>query len=215
MQSSRVATPADVPVDDKSAEAHILPKANIERMVVASLPPSSKSSLESKILLQHLASEFLTFVTSEADATSKAAQRRVITCEDVFRAFHNLGLARYAGALADFSPESNLSRQQSNSNLSDPGRMPKRSISEAEDLPFEASSGFGIKRQHKIDGSGIFDNALPLAQKPPFATMGSFGEACHLEPFDADLIAFASSTESVPLSFMEALVDSLEDEFFS
>lgn len=56
---------------DKAVEAHILPKANIDRMVIASLPPGSKSSIDSKVVLQYLASEMLAFVTSEADAVSK------------------------------------------------------------------------------------------------------------------------------------------------
>lgn len=56
---------------DKAVEAHILPKANIDRMVIAALPPGSKTSIDSKVVLQYLASEMLAFVTSEADAVSK------------------------------------------------------------------------------------------------------------------------------------------------
>jgi len=54
-----------------TSEAHILPMASIDRMVGTSLPFGSKSSVESKLVLQQLASEFLAFVTSEADAISK------------------------------------------------------------------------------------------------------------------------------------------------
>ena len=60
--------------EDK-AEAHILPKANIDRMIIASLPLASKTSRESKIILQYLASEFLAFIASEADSVSKVWPR--------------------------------------------------------------------------------------------------------------------------------------------
>lgn len=56
---------------EEKTEAHVLPKANIDRMVNASLPLAYKTSMESKVILQYLASEFLAFIASEADSVSK------------------------------------------------------------------------------------------------------------------------------------------------
>jgi histone H3/H4 len=63
--------------EKEKAEAHILPKANIDRMVVASLPVATKTSMESKVILQYLASEFLAFIASEADSVSKVCAARL------------------------------------------------------------------------------------------------------------------------------------------
>ncbi|KAJ1617866.1 histone-fold-containing protein, partial [Pavlovales sp. CCMP2436] len=76
-----------------------LPKANVDRMVSASLPLGSKTSIEAKVVVQHLASEFVAFVTSEADAVSKARGDRCITSEHLIQAFENLGLGQYAASL--------------------------------------------------------------------------------------------------------------------
>ncbi|KAJ1622319.1 hypothetical protein T492DRAFT_846385 [Pavlovales sp. CCMP2436] len=71
-------------------------------MVTASLPLGSKTSIEAKVVVQHLASEF---VTSEADAVSKAQGDRCITSGQFIQAFENLGLGKYAASLGTLAAQ--------------------------------------------------------------------------------------------------------------
>jgi len=69
----------------------LLPMANIGRLMAAELPQNSKISRDSKVLMQELVTEFICFVTSDANDVSLANFRKALTPEDIVASFEALG----------------------------------------------------------------------------------------------------------------------------
>ncbi|GMI72159.1 hypothetical protein HRI_000885200 [Hibiscus trionum] len=74
----------------------LLPIANVGRIMKQILPPNAKISKEAKETMQECASEFISFVTSEASDKCKKERRRTVTGDDVCWALATLGLDDYA-----------------------------------------------------------------------------------------------------------------------
>ena len=76
-----------------------LPLANIGRIVKNNLPKDVKLSKSSKETLQECVSEFISFITSEANDKCNLEKRKIIKGEDIIYALNNLGFEKYCPIL--------------------------------------------------------------------------------------------------------------------
>ncbi|XP_023770705.2 nuclear transcription factor Y subunit B-1 [Lactuca sativa] len=72
-----------------------MPIANVIRIMRKSLPPHAKISDDAKETIQECVSEFISFVTSEANDRCQREQRKTITAEDILWAMNKLGFDDY------------------------------------------------------------------------------------------------------------------------
>ncbi|KAK4707495.1 hypothetical protein R3W88_028420 [Solanum pinnatisectum] len=72
-----------------------MPIANVIRIMHRILPPHAKISDDSKETIQECVSEFISFVTGEANERCQCDQRITITAEDVHWAMSKLGFDDY------------------------------------------------------------------------------------------------------------------------
>jgi histone H3/H4 len=86
----------------------LLPAANIARIMSREMPKSAKISGEARRLMQEIASEYICFITSEANDHSISQGRRSITANDLIQASGDLDLGMMQGAMRQFM----LVRQQ-------------------------------------------------------------------------------------------------------
>ncbi|KAH0713970.1 hypothetical protein KY290_006832 [Solanum tuberosum] len=91
----RMGVPAHLNQDSECTiqEQHrFMPIANVIRIMRRILPPRAKISDDSKQTIQECVSEFISFVTGEAN---ERCQRKTITAEDVLWAVSKLGFDDY------------------------------------------------------------------------------------------------------------------------
>lgn len=72
-----------------------LPSANIARIMKQTLPVTSKISREAKDAMSLCVSEFISFLTSEANDRSIAEKRKTLTGDDILHALRVLGFENY------------------------------------------------------------------------------------------------------------------------
>lgn len=77
----------------------LLPIANVGRIMKEILPPNAKISKEAKETMQECASEFISFVTSEASDKCRKERRKTVNGDDVCWALEALGFDDFAGPL--------------------------------------------------------------------------------------------------------------------
>ncbi|XP_047072171.1 nuclear transcription factor Y subunit B-4-like [Lolium rigidum] len=80
----------------------LMPIANVTRIMRRVLPPHAKISEDAKELVQDCVSEFISFVTGEANERCHAEHRKTVTGEDVVWAMDNLGFDDYVMPLTSF-----------------------------------------------------------------------------------------------------------------
>ncbi|XP_061346741.1 nuclear transcription factor Y subunit B-9-like [Gastrolobium bilobum] len=73
-----------------------LPMSNVLRIVRQALPPNAKITDETKITMVECVTEFICFITSEANIRCQSEQRATVTAEDLLWAMRRLGLHNYA-----------------------------------------------------------------------------------------------------------------------
>jgi len=76
-----------------------LPLANIGRIIKNNLPKDVKLSKSSKETFQECVSEFISFITSEANDKCNIEKRKIIKGEDIIYALNNLGFEKYSSIL--------------------------------------------------------------------------------------------------------------------
>ncbi|KAL2540515.1 Nuclear transcription factor Y subunit B-5 [Abeliophyllum distichum] len=81
---------------------HLLPIANVGRIMKKILPPKSKISKEAKEIMQECASEFISFVTGEASDKCHKEKRKTVNGDDVCWALGSLGFDYYAELMKRF-----------------------------------------------------------------------------------------------------------------
>ena len=69
----------------------LLPMANVARLMAAELGKDAKISRDAKILMQEMVSEFICFITAEANDFAIAEGKKAITQEDLLSSFDSLG----------------------------------------------------------------------------------------------------------------------------
>ncbi|CAN1859868.1 Nuclear transcription factor Y subunit B-6 [Linum perenne] len=72
-----------------------MPIANVIRIMRKILPPHAKISDDAKETIQECVSEYISFITSEANERCQREQRKTITAEDVLFAMSKLGFDDY------------------------------------------------------------------------------------------------------------------------
>uniref|UniRef100_A0ACD5ZU22 Uncharacterized protein n=1 Tax=Avena sativa TaxID=4498 RepID=A0ACD5ZU22_AVESA len=80
----------------------LMPIANVIRIMRRVLPPHAKISDDAKELIQECVSEFISFVTGEANERCHAEHRKTVTAEDVVWAMDRLGFDDYVLPLTLF-----------------------------------------------------------------------------------------------------------------
>ncbi|KAI7982514.1 Nuclear transcription factor Y subunit B-5 [Camellia lanceoleosa] len=78
---------------------HLLPIANVGRIMKQLLPPHAKISKEAKETMQECASEFISFVTGEASDKCHKEKRKTVNGDDICWALGSLGFDDYAKPL--------------------------------------------------------------------------------------------------------------------
>ncbi|GAB2284770.1 hypothetical protein Dimus_019223 [Dionaea muscipula] len=76
-----------------------MPVANIIRVMRRGLPPQAKIADDVKDIIQECLSEFLSFITGEANERCKNEQRKTITAEDIVWSMAKLGFDDYVEPL--------------------------------------------------------------------------------------------------------------------
>ncbi|KAL0699831.1 hypothetical protein Bca4012_055953 [Brassica carinata] len=79
-----------------------MPIANVIRIMRKILPPHAKISDDAKETIQECVSEYISFVTGEANERCQREQRKTITAEDILWAMSKLGFDDYVGPLNVF-----------------------------------------------------------------------------------------------------------------
>ncbi|CAL9133269.1 unnamed protein product [Musa textilis] len=82
-----------------SGQDHLLPIANVGRIMKKALPPNAKISKQAKETMQECASEFIGFITGEAADSCQKNNRKTINGDDICAAMKTLGLDDYADAM--------------------------------------------------------------------------------------------------------------------
>lgn len=88
--------------DNNNKDELQLPIANVGRLMKKILPRTAKVSKEAKETMQECATEFISFVTSEAAEKCQKENRRTLNGDDICWAFGALGLDNYAEASAKY-----------------------------------------------------------------------------------------------------------------
>ncbi|XP_071725135.1 nuclear transcription factor Y subunit B-6-like [Rutidosis leptorrhynchoides] len=76
-----------------------MPIANVIRIMRKILPPHAKISDDAKETIQECVSEYISFITGEANDRCQREQRKTITAEDVLYAMSKLGFDDYVEPL--------------------------------------------------------------------------------------------------------------------
>ena len=82
---------------------YLFPITNVSRIMKTVLPEYTKVSTEAKMCMQECVSEFVNFISSEANEICSSQKRKIITTEDVLTAEYNLGFLSRHESLAAFS----------------------------------------------------------------------------------------------------------------
>ncbi|KAK4275307.1 hypothetical protein QN277_018414 [Acacia crassicarpa] len=77
-----------------------MPVANVIRIMRRILPPHAKISDEAKETIQECVSEYISFITSEANQRCQQEQRKTVTADDLMWAMEKLGFDDYVGPLS-------------------------------------------------------------------------------------------------------------------
>ncbi|KAG2611312.1 hypothetical protein PVAP13_4KG139640 [Panicum virgatum] len=80
----------------------LLPVANVSRIMRHALPPHAKISDDAKEMIQDCVSEFISFVTGEANERCHTEHRKTVTAEDLVWAMNRLGFDDYVRPLNAF-----------------------------------------------------------------------------------------------------------------
>ncbi|GER52834.1 nuclear transcription factor Y subunit B3 [Striga asiatica] len=89
------------PTEEGSGECMVreqdrfMPIANVIRIMRRILPPHAKISDDAKETIQECVSEYISFITSEANDRCQREQRKTITAEDILWAMSKLGFDDY------------------------------------------------------------------------------------------------------------------------
>ena len=80
----------------------LMPVANVSRIMRHALPPHAKISDGAKEMIQDCVSEFISFVTGEANERCHTEHRKTVTAEDLVWAMNRLGFDDYVRPLNAF-----------------------------------------------------------------------------------------------------------------
>ncbi|KAG1327442.1 putative nuclear transcription factor Y subunit B-3-like [Cocos nucifera] len=99
--STATASGTQPPLDRRGQE-HFMPITNVIRIMRMILPMHAKISDDAKVTILECVSEYISFITSEANVRCQLEQRKTIAAEDVIWAMGKLGFDDYVGPLRRF-----------------------------------------------------------------------------------------------------------------
>lgn len=91
--------PQTEPEPEFRPQDRLVPLANVARIMKEMIPDSAKISKDAKHCMQEIASEFISFVTSEASDRCALERRKTVTAEDILASLEALGFDNYATLL--------------------------------------------------------------------------------------------------------------------
>ncbi|XP_010943287.1 uncharacterized protein [Elaeis guineensis] len=91
--------PAAQPPVNLRGQEHFMPIANVIRIMRMILPMHAKISDDAKVTILECVSEYISFITGEANQRCQREQRKTIAAEDVIWAMGKLGFDDYVGPL--------------------------------------------------------------------------------------------------------------------
>ncbi|XP_050222023.1 nuclear transcription factor Y subunit B-4-like [Mercurialis annua] len=83
-------------------QERLLPVANVGKIMKQILPSNAKVSKEAKETMQECATEFISFVTSEASDKCHKENRKTVNGDDICWAMSSLGFDNYAEAIVRY-----------------------------------------------------------------------------------------------------------------
>ncbi|VDO18509.1 unnamed protein product [Heligmosomoides polygyrus] len=92
-------TRAGHPIPDQE---RFLPIANVARVMKTMIPSSGKIAKDAKECVQECVSEFISFITSEANDKCMSEKRKTISADDLLEAINNMGFDNYVAPLQLF-----------------------------------------------------------------------------------------------------------------
>ena len=96
--------PSPMSAEPLRAQDRLNPLANVGRLMAMELPRNAKISNEAKVLMQEMVTEFICFVTSEANDLSLASKRRALRPDDILSALKALGMRSRARSRTTATP---------------------------------------------------------------------------------------------------------------
>lgn len=102
-----------------------MPIANVVRTMRRALPPHAKISDDAKETVQECVSEFIGFLTGEANERCHNELRKTITAEDVIWSLKKLGFDNYVGPLTLYMKRYRQNENQRNSAPKEPNVGPQ------------------------------------------------------------------------------------------
>ncbi|XP_007214722.2 nuclear transcription factor Y subunit B-9 [Prunus persica] len=94
-----------------------MPIANVIRIMRRILPPHAKISDDAKETIQECVSEYIAFITGEANERCRREQRKTVTAEDILWAMGKLGFDNYVEPLTLFLQKHRESENSDRSTL--------------------------------------------------------------------------------------------------
>ncbi|KAG9448563.1 hypothetical protein H6P81_008528 [Aristolochia fimbriata] len=163
-----------------------MPIANVIRIMRKVLPTHAKISDDAKETIQECVSEYISFITSEANERCQREQRKTITAEDVLWAMNKLGFDDYVEPLSAYLQRyRELEGDHRGAVRGEP--LPKRQLSDVVGVGASPAAayppgfhmgpyaGVGMNGYYRPDasgsasGSGSAASASPLASFDPYA----------------------------------------------
>lgn len=129
-----------------------MPIANVIRTMRKILPPHAKISDDAKETIQECVSEYISFITGEANERCQREQRKTITAEDVLWAMSKLGFDDYIDPLTVYLHRYRELEGDRGSLRGEP-IMKRQPPTSAADYPSLGVSGFHQVYQHGYFGA--------------------------------------------------------------
>ncbi|KAI4306223.1 hypothetical protein L6164_029516 [Bauhinia variegata] len=145
-----------------------LPAANVVRIMRQILPPYAKIADDSKEIFQLCLTEYIGFITSEANDVCRKDKRKTLTADDTLAAMVNLGFDDYVGPLTRYLERYRSLTKGSSSSAGESSAANKSAADlgpTIEPLPAHVAPGFG-----------------PIAELPPTPSAFNYGPSFALGP---------------------------------
>ncbi|XP_015168332.1 nuclear transcription factor Y subunit B-8-like isoform X1 [Solanum tuberosum] len=165
-----------------------MPIANVVRNMRKILPPQAKIADESKLVIQECVSEFISFVTGEANDRCKLEQRKTITAEDLLWAMNALGFDDYVEPLTLYLQRyRELDGGERGSVRGDPLPLKRPMVNPASGyslMPNHLPPNFPMAHHH---GYFVYPPPMGNSYRQGDASSGSSSHECAVAAVDSDI----------------------------
>ncbi|XP_057872975.1 nuclear transcription factor Y subunit B-1 isoform X1 [Cryptomeria japonica] len=133
-----------------------MPVANVIRIMRKVLPPHAKIADDAKDTMQECVSEFINFITSEANERCKQEQRKTITADDLLWSMYKLGFEDYVHTLTIYLQK----YRELEGDLRGSSRGENMSKKEVNDLPIFAGYQMGHQEIYGSSEMGYYQDIM-------------------------------------------------------